>query len=63
MSVSGLLSTKCGDAGESPVEPMKMMKGLEHICCEERLRDTGLFSLEKRTQGDHTKVYQHLKKG
>ena len=51
-----------GPQNKKDVEFLKRVRGLEHISCEERLRELGLLSLEKRRlQGDLTVAFQYLK--
>lgn len=52
----------CGGIGAGQRKAMKMHRGVEYLCYEERWRELDLFSLEKRRwREDLTATFQYLR--
>ena len=55
-----LKEERCGYVGTGPEKATKMIRGLEHLSYEERLRDLGLFRMGKeRVWGDLIVAFQY----
>lgn len=51
-----------GSVRAGPEEVTRVIPGLEHLCCGDRMRNLGVFSPEKRrVKGDFIVDFQYLK--
>lgn len=61
-TLRSLAQEGCGPVGVSPEEATEMIRGLENLSCEKRLRHLGLLILEKKRglRGDLMAAFQYL---